>query len=327
MIIYLLSCESVHGGGGVYAVELTESGKAQKCGYFPCDRPMYAVKCKKGLCVLLRRPTENSEDSGYFFASEDLKDSTEIRSTLGAVACHLCADGDDIYIANYISGNIVKNGKTVAKRTGHGPNPDRQREPHTHFISKTPDGYFAVCDLGTDTLAIYDSDLRLISESKVPSGYGIRHAAFSADGKYIYAVNELVPSVSTFVYRGGKAALANTVKIDCEKKNASGAAIRLSQDGKTLFVSVREENIICAFDVKGEVVKPIYKFDCGGDCPRDLDIYGNFLVIRNEKSGNAMVYDIKNKKYTDEIKLEKQDLSADGERNPAKSHSPSAVEN
>jgi hypothetical protein len=71
-----------------------------------------------------------------------------------------------------------------------------------------------------DTLAIYDKNLRLISESKVPSGYGIRHLVFSKDGTYIYAVNELVPSISVFEYAKGKAELVNTVKINCKNEKA-----------------------------------------------------------------------------------------------------------
>ena len=58
-MIYLLSCETIQYGGGIYAYELTKDGLLEKKKYFPCDRPMYAVRCKQGLCVLLRQPFEN----------------------------------------------------------------------------------------------------------------------------------------------------------------------------------------------------------------------------------------------------------------------------
>lgn len=70
-MIYILSCEIIENGGGIYAYDLTENGELKKCNYFPCDRHMYAVKCKKGLCVLLRQPFENSENSGYFYIDKD----------------------------------------------------------------------------------------------------------------------------------------------------------------------------------------------------------------------------------------------------------------
>ena len=189
------------------------------------------------------------------------------------------------------------------QRTGKSVHPTRQTEPHTHFVDKTPDGDLAVCDLGTDTLAFYDKDLRLISEEKVPSGYGIRHLVFSQDGKYIYAVNELVPSVSVFAYEKGKAELIDTVKIDCQNERANGAALRLSADGKYLFVSLREENAICKFAVDKGQLTLLQTVDCGGDSPRDINLLGDYLISCNEKSGNVAVYDLKNGKFTDDIKI------------------------
>lgn len=293
-MIYVLSCQTTEKGGGIYAYDLTEKGTLEKCAYFPCDRPMYAVKCEKGLCVLLRQPFENSENSGYFFVDGALQNATEIKDTQGVVACHLCVEKDDVYIVNYLSGNIVKNGEIIEQRQGKSVHPIRQSEPHTHFVGQTPDGYLAVCDLGTDTLAIYDKNLHLISESKVPSGYGIRHLVFSKDGKYIYAVNELAPSVSVFRYVNGKAELINTVEIDCTNEKANGAAIRLSADGKYLYVSLREENAICVFEVDGEKLTFLQKVDCGGDSPRDFDICGKYLIVCNENSGNVVAYQVAN---------------------------------
>ena len=291
-MIYILSCETIKNGGGIYAYDFTENGTLEKRKYFPCDRPMYAMKCEKGLCVLLRQPFKNSENSGYFCVDESLRSATEIESTQGKVACHLSVDGEDMYAVNYLSGNIVKNGEIIAQRMGKSVHPTRQTKPHTHFVGQTPDGYLAVCDLGTDTLAIYDKDLRLISESKVPSGYGIRHLIFSKDQKYIYAVNELVPSVSVFAYANGKAELINTVKIECKNEKANGAAIRISDCGKYLYVSLREENAICIFEVDGEKLTLLQKVDCGGDSPRDFDICENHLLVCNEKSGQVVVYSI-----------------------------------
>lgn len=293
-MIYILSCEKIENGGGIYGYDLTKKGELIQRAYFPCDRPMYAVKCEKGLCVLLRQPLENSNYSGYFYVDEALQTVTQIKSTQGVVACHLCVDNDDVYVVNYLSGNIVKNGKIIAQRQGKSVHPTRQTEPHTHFVNKTPDGYLAVCDLGTDTLAFYDKDLRLVSEAKVPNGYGIRHLVFSKDSKYIYAVNELVPSVGIFSYEKGKAELLNTIKMDCKNEKANGAAIRLSKDGNYLYISLREENVICVFAVEEEGLRLLQTIDCGGDSPRDFNIFGDYLICTNESSGNIVVYSMKN---------------------------------
>lgn len=291
-MIYILSCETIKNGGGIYAYDLMENGTLEKRAYFPCDRPMYAVKCTRGLCVLLRAPFADSANSGYIFIDENLQSAGEIKNTQGVVACHLCVDEEDVYLVNYLSGNIVKNGEIIAQRCGKGVHPSRQTEPHTHFINKTRDGYFSVCDLGTDTLAIYDKDLKLISQEKVPPGYGIRHLTFSKDGKYIYAVNELVPSVSVFAYENGKAKLVNTIDIACKNEKANGAAIRLSKDGKYLYVSLREENAFCVFAVDGEHLTIVQTVECGGDSPRDFNIFGDYLLCTNECNDNMTVFSV-----------------------------------
>ena len=292
-MIYFLSCETTKNGGGIYAYNLVDN-KLEKEKYYPCDMPMYAVRCEKGLCVLLRKPFNDSEHSGYFFIDENLQTASDITTTKGVVACHLCVENNSVYTVNYLSGNIVKNGEIILQRTGKSVHPTRQTEPHTHFVGQTPDGYLAVCDLGTDTLAIYDKDLQLISEEKVPSGYGIRHLVFSKDGKYIYAVNELVPSISVFEYVNGKAKLVGTVEIECKNEQTSGAAIRLSVDGKYLYVSLREENAICVFEINGEELNLVQKTDCGGDSPRDFNFFNDYLISCNEKSGNVAIFSMRN---------------------------------
>ena len=299
-MIYILSCDTIANKGGIYAYNLTENGSLKQAGYFPCDRPMYAVKCEKGLCVLLRQPFLNDNFSGYFYIDEGLKTATQIKSTQGVVACHLCVDNSDVFIVNYLSGNIVKNGEVITQRKGKSVHTIRQTEPHTHFVDKTPDEYLAVCDLGTDALAFYDKNLQLISETKVPSGYGIRHLTFAKDGRYIYAVNELVSSISIFSYKGGKAELTNTVKIDCKNEKANGAAIRLSKDGKYLYISLREENVICVYEINDENLTLIQTMDCGGDSPRDFNVFGDYLFCANEKSNSITLFRLDNCENADE---------------------------
>ena len=140
----------------------------------------------------------------------------------------------------------------------------------------------------------------------MPSGYGIRHLVFSKDGKYIYAVNELVPAISVFEYANGKAKLVKTEKIDCYKERANGAAIRLSGDGKFLYVSCRVENKIFVYSVNGSELALLQDVDCGGDSPRDFNLCGNYLIVSNEKSGNVVVYLLENgiiKNKTEEIEI------------------------
>lgn len=306
--IYVLSCDTVDKKGGIYVFELIADGKLKKKDYLPCDRPMYAVKCSKGLGVLLRAPYDTSDFSGYFYIDEELKISTDIKCTQGLVACHLCVDGDDLYSANYSSGSISKNDTLLEARHGSGPNTARQASPHAHFVGITPDGYLAICDLGTDTLAIYDKELSIISEEKVPSGYGIRHLVFSNDGKYIYAINELVPAISVFSYDNGKPKYIDSFKFDCKNPNANGAAIRLSEDGTTLYASLREENVICILSVDKDKLTLQSTIDCGGNSPRDFNIFGKYLICCNQLSDDLSIIDLSSNELKADIVC--KDISA-----------------
>lgn len=297
--MYILSCEKPEKGGGIYRCEIND-GSLKINAYLPCDRSMYAVRAGGRLHVLLRAPFANGENSGYFSCPEDFSDKTDVRDTLGRVACHLCVIGEDVYIANYLSGNIVKNCEKAAAHAGRGANAQRQEAPHTHCVIPSPCGKYILCtDLGTDTLYIYDRALNLKGTAKVPEGYGIRHIVFSKDGKYIYAVNELVPSVSVFEWQNAMANYLNTVKLT-ETVGSTGAAIRLSNDGKSLYCSVRGENALYVFGTdSGEVIQ---KCSCGGDSPRDFNIIDDkFLVCCNENSDNVTVFSLQNRDRLEKV--------------------------
>lgn len=87
-----------------------------------------------------------------------------------------------------------------------------------------------------------------------------------------------------------------TTKINCKNEKANGAAIRLLDDGKYLYVSLREENALCVYAVNNEKLTFLQTVGCGGDSTRDFDICGNDLIVCNEKSGNVVVYDLQKKK-------------------------------
>lgn len=292
-MIYILSCTTLQNGGGIYSFSLSEK-EMKQTGYLPCDRPMYSVMSNNRICTLLRAPFVGKTDSGYFFCDENFTNQSKVTSTKGIVACHLDVINKDVYTVNYLSGNIVKNGENEVKREGKSVHLTRQSEPHTHFVKQTFDGYLAVCDLGTDILAFYDKDLTLYSEAKVNPGYGIRHLVFSCDNKFIYSINELIPSVSVFSYEKGKAKLLSTFDIKTSNEKANGAAIRISKDGKFLYASLREENVICVFSVNGENLNLLQTVKCQGNSPRDFNIFGSLFVCTNELSNSVTVFSLEN---------------------------------
>ena len=301
--VYLLSCETEKEGGGIYKYHLSSEGKLIFEKKFPCDRPMYAVLHEKALHILLRQVFE--QNGGYIKLQENFSHCSDVLDSKGSVPCHLTVDGPNVYLVNYLSGNIVKNCHEITERTGYGTDPLRQDMPHTHCVAVLSDQYIGVCDLGTDTLAIYDKNLGLVTEAKVPEGYGIRHFAYDRKKALIYAVNELVPSVSIFSFRNEKLNLLHTTILNCNNPQASGAAIKLASNGK-LYISVRGENVIFILDIHGEQPVVIQKADCGGNGPRDFELCGDYLICTNEKSNSVTVYEVLDGKLTrksDEVSL------------------------
>ena len=306
--LYLISCEIPEKGGGVYRYSLLE-GVLRKEGYYPCDRPMYAVRGENLLYVLLRCPFWGGLYGGLITLDLELKSASNPISTEGIVPCHLCVDGEDCYVVNYLSGNIVNMAGRSVVHSGIGINPARQDMPHPHCVCFSPNKkHVLCCDLGVDTLFCYNRSLNLISSAKIEAGYGLRHVVFSKDGSYIYAVSEMIPAVHVFRFDEGRVEFVKKYDIVCTQKNADGAAIRLSRDGKRLYLSLRVENAIVVLDVQGENLQILQKVDCGGDSPRDFNIIEDKLIVTNEKTDNVVVYVLKEgliDKKLQEIKIPK----------------------
>ena len=87
---------------------------------------------------------------------------------------------------------------------GSGVVPGRQEKPHAHMCAFSPDGRFAlVPDLGIDAIVVYRINLDTPAITmhgviaSIPGG-GPRHMKFSPDGKFIYLLNELALSVTSY---------------------------------------------------------------------------------------------------------------------------------
>lgn len=299
----ILSCATQKDGGGVYKCAISSSGKVQIEKYFACEKPMYAVKDESGIHLLLRAPFADSENSGYTILSNDFSKSTTIKDTLGKCACHLAVDQSDVYIVNYLSGNVVKNSEKVVTHFGKGIHKDRQDAPHTHFVGFLSDKKTVlVTDLGLDKIYLYDRDLNCQSVINTLQGFGVRHLAVYENKKRIYSVNELRPSISIYDYNG-EWTCVKTIDLDC-KENSTGAAIRLDEHANKLYVSVRGENAVFVVDLSSDKDQVVCKIQCG-DSPRDIFVLDKFLLTACEKGNVVEVFDLTEDTPSkkDEIKL------------------------
>ena len=290
---------------GVHLYRLREDGTLHFREHFPYDEVMYLAYADGRMFVLLRAPAVPADENSavipvYMDTNGYLIDPCPSLSTEGRVGCHLSLVGDAVYAANYASGSISKmpldgSAVTTVTHEGKSVHPTRQEKPHTHYIAPTPDGkYLAVTDLGLDKIFVYDMDLRPVSEVMLPAGSGPRHLAYSQDGRYAYCADELSAMVSVLSYRDGSFtyladydSLPENARASIENNNIS-AAIRF-YDG-FVYVSSRGHDSVTVFRAEEGHLSRLMTFSCGGAYPRDIDLFGDYLVCTNEQSDSVTVF-------------------------------------
>ena len=243
----------------------------------------------------------------------------------GEDPCYLSFDktGKYLFVANYTSGNVVvfpilPDGKlgehtALVKDAGTlGPNKERQEGPHAHWVQISPDNRFLlVADLGLDQILVYrfDPSNGAITPNEPPfaklaPGAGPRHAAFSGNGKFLYVLNEINSTVTSFSYGAAKGTLRElrvlpTLPVGSQGRNepAEIVLLPLGKSGESLFASNRGFDSIALFSAdpdKGGPYGPATIFPAGGKEPRHIavDPGGHFLLTENQNSNSITVFRI-----------------------------------
>lgn len=240
----------------------------------------------------------------------------------GADPCYIINDDKNVIVANYSGGNIAVFGKnengslTEAKQViqhhGKGSNLDRQEKPHVHMVYFSPDKKYVLSnDLGTDKVHVYrydataSSDILTVCDSvSVLAGSGPRHLTFSKNGKYVYLLQELDGSLTTFSYNEGKLTQINrtTILADNYKGTFSSADIHVSPNGKFLYASNRgDANTLSIFKImrKGKL-KAKGQVSTMGKGPRNfaIDPTGKYLLVGHQYTNNVVIFKINKRKGT-----------------------------
>lgn len=230
----------------------------------------------------------------------------------GASPCYIGVDEKRqlIYTANYHKGEVIvyriKEDHTLSQTdsvtvTGKGPR-EEQDSAHIHYTDLTPDGRLVAVDLGSDKIYVYNvSDagkLTEVSVLKTEAGYGPRHLVFSPDGEYAYLAGELSSQISTLKYDQTQSSFEivqtlKTIPTDWTKHNGA-AAIKISSDGKFVYVSNRGYNSLAVFMVQADhQLQLVQQISTEGDFPRDfsLDSTEKFIVCANQNTDNVTLFE------------------------------------
>ena len=285
--IYISSCVP---DGGVWRCGF-DGETLSKRDFSPVGRVMYTARESDTIYAVALEP--DSLES--FVVQAKLTDGRPGtfggRIRTGRESCFIDVRDGDFYTADYSSAGVTKNGARTVTHTGCGSDPSRQEAPHPHQALLSPDGrYVLVCDLGLDRVFVYDRELTLVSQADAPKGQGIRHLVFAPDGKQVYAVNELGCSVTEFRWSDGELTALRTTPFPCAGKSYAGA-VRLSENGDLLFISLRGDDTIAVYAREEKGLRLLRSFPCGGCWPRDFAVCGDRLLVANERSGNVCAMD------------------------------------
>lgn len=247
---------------------------------------------------------------------------TKINSQLsgGPGPCHLTVDatGQCVIVANYSGGSVAslpinEQGElapaaSFIQHIGSSVNPSRQASPHAHSANIDAGNNFAVvADLGLDKLFVYklDADQGTLTPHDPPSvstqpGDGPRHLSFHPNGKFAYANNEILLSVTAYSYDGRKGVLtplmtASTVPEGTKLEGNSTAETLVHPSGKFLYVSNRGPNSIAMFRIQEDgTLVSLGQESTLGEIPRGfgIDPTGNFLLAGNQNSDTVVVFKI-----------------------------------
>lgn len=284
--------------GGILRCLLDENGKLRVQGHYPAKSPAWLCRDGQTLYALLREPFLMNSGVFRLAIREDgsLVPEEGVESTHGTIGAHIYAENGRVWCANYINGTVTAVPDKLLPFNGRGADPARQSSSHPHCICPTPDGrYLCVCDLGRDRIELITRELEPVFSAAAPAGSGPRHLVFSGDGGYAYCSAELSSEVCVFSYADGKLNYLHSVSTlpeGCGLEN-SASAIRLSADGRRLYVSNRGHDSIAAFAVSGAELRPLGHIPSFGRSPRDFALAGDYLLCANELSNNVQVFSLK----------------------------------
>ncbi|HEX5555250.1 MAG TPA: lactonase family protein [Chitinophagaceae bacterium] len=236
----------------------------------------------------------------------------------GGFPCHLSysKSGACIFEACYETGNVViypvlPDGKLLPaaksiQHAGSSIHPLRQEGPHAHAVLVDDDRHqILVTDLGLDQVLVYRVERRkgefmadLLQTVSLSSGSGPRHMVLHPEGKYVFVLSELNAAVTVLRYVDGRLEALSacpTVALTAGM-DASGAAVRISRDGKYVYASDRGSGKISVmrFNREKETLDLIQQADTLGRTPRDfiLDPSGHWMLVANQDSDTIAVFKI-----------------------------------
>jgi len=314
---------------GIYAYHWDpEKGELQAAGLAAAsDNPTFLALHPSGKFLYAANELEHFEgqNSGAVSAFEIDHAGAKLRAinqvaAQGTGTCHVSIDhiGRAAFCANYTGGSATSfylnpNGQisdavSHFQYQGHGPNKERQEQPHAHRVTPTPgDKFLLVNDLGLDCIHIYhlnDQNAHLTpgdpAQWNAEPGSGPRALQFHPNGRIAYCVCEMASTVVVLHWDAAKGTLHTVQSISLIEEGYhgenTGDDIVIDRKGRFAYAADRFYDHLSAFsiDPKDGKLTLLGRTPCGGKTPRHLtlDPTERWLLVANQESDNIAVFPI-----------------------------------
>lgn len=183
-----------------------------------------------------------------------------------------------------------------------------QASPHAHSVNFDQSNRFVLaCDKGSDHIYVFGvggdrCGLKLVKAFATPPGSAPRHSAFHPRLPYVFVVNELKPSLTSFAFDAttGDLKAIQTVStvandaIDRGGKRSMPADIRIHPNGRFVYASTRGNNTIAIFRIDETTgrMTPVGEVSTLGETPRafNFDPSGRFIFAGNQDSNTVVSF-------------------------------------
>ena len=306
---------------GIYVYRMDQlTGELKRAGSVKSENPSFLAidLAKRFLYAVNETPTGSVSSFRIDRKTGELSFLNQ-QSSAGADPCHLTVDSrsKSVLVANYTSGSVAalpvqRAGSLgapvdVEQHEGSGPR-EQQKGPHAHCIKLDRANRFAfAADLGNDKVMIYrfnpltgKLEPAAQATATLHPGAGPRHLTFHPDGKFLYVINELDSSLTTFRYDAARGTLTAFETVSTLPHDFTGksfcADVHVSKSGRFVYGSNRGHNSIVVFEIdpRERRLKLLEHVSTDGKWPRNfvIDPSGQFLLVANQHTDNVVVFRI-----------------------------------
>lgn len=271
------------GSEGIYCFR-DNDGYLSSCDlYYRIRNPKYLAK--EGPWIAAAADFDNGSGIALFDRNGTLCDTAVYEPE---TSCYITIQDNVIYTANYHGGTFtracIRDGKIEDVKTTL-----IREKAGCHQVLLWQDLILVPCLL-LDRIMIYGQDLEKKGEIVFERGTGPRHGVFTEDGRWLYLASEL--SNEFFVIEAGTWRIAENIPVLMNGKMhvTGGAAVRMSKDEKTVYVSTREEEVLSVIRVENGKAELIQNVSCGGRHPRDFILAGDHLLAANRFTNDVVSF-------------------------------------